>query len=327
MQRNTKLLNFTKPGNPGTKFKSPFEKMLKALTLPKTVKEELNIQDENIGDNFIVSNQPTVKSLPDEAVSQTALSDEEELALTKALLSEGRYHLIPSFFKTLIYLKKMKKEFSVVFRNFNAQDLTHAVAEFNQFCKGEHPCYSGRSGTALVKFDGSKGTREMRFKEKHQRGHYFKEGDKLQQVRLVTGTPKRAPKGENVDEFYQGPVEEGSVANHKEGIDQYVAIIETLKKRATMSILDDKNAWVKSGNKKAGGKVLMVDQADYGTQHIFFDDVANNDVTSQVDVIDAVTGLPIQYSKFINKYVVKVESHRAVMEADYFIKAIEHAEH
>jgi nitrate/TMAO reductase-like tetraheme cytochrome c subunit len=43
-------------------------------------------------------------------------------------------------------------------------------------------------------------------------------------------------------------------------------------------------------------------------------------------VIDAVTGLPIQHTKFINKYVVKVESHRAIMEADYFIKAIEHAE-
>jgi hypothetical protein len=69
VQRNTKLLNFTKPGNPGTKFKSPFEKMLKALTIPKTVKEELNIQDENIGDNFIVSNQPSIPTKPDEAVS------------------------------------------------------------------------------------------------------------------------------------------------------------------------------------------------------------------------------------------------------------------
>jgi len=60
--------------------------------------------------------------------------------------------------------------------------------------------------------------------------------------------------------------------------------------------LDDKNAWTKSGNKKSGGgKVLMVDQADYGTQHIFFDDVANNDTNCQVDVIDTVTGLPLSY--------------------------------
>ena len=130
----------------------------------------------------------------------------------------------------------MKKEFSVVFRNYNAQDLQNVVAEFNQFCKGEHPCYSGRSGTAQVKFDGSKGTREMRFKDKHQRAHFFREGDKFQQNRLITGAAKRATKGEPADEFYQGQVEEGTVFNYKEIIEQYVAILEILKKRATLAI-------------------------------------------------------------------------------------------
>jgi hypothetical protein len=79
--------------------------------------------DENIGDNFILQNQSAVPLKPDEAVSSAPLSDEEEINLTKQLLGEGKYHLIPSFFKTLIYLKKMKKEFSIVFRNYNAQDL------------------------------------------------------------------------------------------------------------------------------------------------------------------------------------------------------------
>ena len=41
--RNTKLLNFARPGNPGAKFKSPFEKMLKTVSLPKAVKEDLGI--------------------------------------------------------------------------------------------------------------------------------------------------------------------------------------------------------------------------------------------------------------------------------------------
>jgi hypothetical protein len=52
--------------------------MMKALTIPKTVKEELNIQDENIGDNYLISNTPTVPLIPDEAVSSAPLSDEEE---------------------------------------------------------------------------------------------------------------------------------------------------------------------------------------------------------------------------------------------------------
>lgn len=54
LARNGKLLNFGKPGNPGAKFKGPFEKMIKALSLPKTVKEELGINDETVGDNYIL---------------------------------------------------------------------------------------------------------------------------------------------------------------------------------------------------------------------------------------------------------------------------------
>jgi hypothetical protein len=49
-------------------------------------------------------------------------------------------------------------------------------------------------------------------------------------------------------------------------------MMETLKKRSTMSIHDDKSAWTSSSQHRDGGKVLLVDQADYGTQHIFFDD-------------------------------------------------------
>lgn len=60
LARNTKLLNFAKPGNPGAKFKGPFEKMMKNLTLTKAVKDELGLQDEAIGDAFILENKPVV---------------------------------------------------------------------------------------------------------------------------------------------------------------------------------------------------------------------------------------------------------------------------
>ena len=52
------------------------------------------------------------------------MSDEEnnaeEAKTVKQLLSEGKYQLLPSVFRTMIYLKKMKKEFSVVFRAYNS---------------------------------------------------------------------------------------------------------------------------------------------------------------------------------------------------------------
>ena len=106
------------------------------------------------------------------------------------LFGEGKYHLIPSFFRTLIYLKKAKKEFSLVFRTFG-DDLNNVIFEFNKFCNGEHPCYSGRGGTPQVKFDGGKNTKDLRIKEKYQRALYYRDGIEANQSALVTGTLKR----------------------------------------------------------------------------------------------------------------------------------------
>lgn len=45
-----------------------------------------------------------------------------------------------------------------------------------------------------------------------------------------------------------------------------------------------------------------------------------------VDVRDAITNEIIPYKKFINRYVIQPEPHRAILETDYFIKQIEQAE-
>jgi len=46
-QREKLVLNFAKPGSPGSKFKNQYEKMNKCLTLPKGAKEELGISDDD----------------------------------------------------------------------------------------------------------------------------------------------------------------------------------------------------------------------------------------------------------------------------------------
>jgi hypothetical protein len=71
----------------------------------------------------------------------------------------------------------------------------------------------------------------------------------------------------------------------------------------------------------------MIDQADYLTQQVFFDDHADErDEKCCIDVRDVITGSKVHPKKFMNKYVVKVESHRAILEPDYFIKMLEMAE-
>lgn len=71
--------------------------------------------------------------------------------------------MIPSFFRTLMYLKKQKQEFAVVFRTFGKSS-KNVVYEFDKFCRGEHPCFNGRNGMPSVKFDGAKNTKDFRFK-------------------------------------------------------------------------------------------------------------------------------------------------------------------
>ena len=51
-------------------------------------------------------------------------------------------------------------------------------------------------------------------------------------------------------------------------------MIETLKKFSVMAISDDYKAWKENEFSNEVAKLLLVDQADYNTQHIFFDDNA-----------------------------------------------------
>lgn len=93
-----------------------------------------------------------------------------------------------------------------------------------------------------------------------------------------------------------------------------------------MAISDDYHNYAANDWHREVGKLLLIDQADYTTQHIFFDDNANEDEDCIVDVRDVVTKDVVSYNKFIGRYVIKVEPHRAILEPDYFIKMIELAE-
>ena len=150
--------------------------MLKALNLPKGAKDELNYpaelvekiqRGEPIFDDEPKKDNDTEPNEEDEfedgeKEKKTGLTEEQKLLMT--MFGEGKYHLIPSFFRTLIFLKKQKREFSICFRTFG-HDLETITWEFNQFCSGLHPCFSGRNGTPMIKFDGSKGTKDLRIRD------------------------------------------------------------------------------------------------------------------------------------------------------------------
>lgn len=100
-------------------------------------------------------------------------------------------------------------------------------------------------------------------------------------------------------------------------------MLETFKKYGSMSMSEDYPAWAASGRSNSRAKLLLVDQADYNTQHIFFDDNADEGDDCIVDVRDVITGEKVDQGKYMDMYVVKAQPHRAILESDYFIKMIE----
>lgn len=61
-------------------------------------------------------------------------------------------------------------------------------------------------------------------------------------------------------------------------------MMEILNKKSVMAIQDDYSFWLSTGYKKNGGKLLLVDQADTKTHHIFFDDNADEEEECIVQV-------------------------------------------
>ena len=171
--RTEHLLSFVRHGHPGSKFKSQTEKIIRSTYLPKNVREDLGMSDETetVKEKSKKAPQETKEAEGDEGddegdeenegdkedESKIKIEETDEEKLVK-LFENQKYHLLPSFFKTLIFLKKNKREFSIVIRG-EEEFLKPVIFEFNKFCVGEHPCFWGRSGTPTIKFDGSKGTK------------------------------------------------------------------------------------------------------------------------------------------------------------------------
>lgn len=160
-----------------------------------------------------------------------------------------------------------------------------------------------------------------------QKGVYYRMSHELKDAKLLTGMCDRIT--DDLDELQEAldNVEEYEDCNLiSDPIKQFQHILETLKKRSTMSIAEDYLHYKENDWHREVGKLLLIDQADYQTQHIFFDDNARVDDDCIVDVRDVITQEILPYKKFINRYVVQVEPHRAILETDYFVKQIEQAE-
>ena len=174
---------------------------MKTLGLPKGAKEELGISGEDGTLKVEESDQEEEKKKDGDGEESEELDPKAkaeleakkfEKKMNAILFGEGKYFMVPSFFRTLMYLKKQKKEFSVVFRSFGTE-LDPVIWEYNKFCSGEHPCFNGRNNTPLVKLDGSKNSKDMRIKNPCQKAIFYRFGDGINESTMVTGNTERKP--------------------------------------------------------------------------------------------------------------------------------------
>lgn len=93
-------------------------------------------------------------------------------------------------------------------------------------------------------------------------------------IRVRWFTNVKAPKGEELGDFYSGGVEEGAISILKDPVDIYVSIIESLKKSCALAIQDDIYAHDEHDRINSYAKLMLIDKTDYSTQPIFFDDNA-----------------------------------------------------
>ncbi len=207
------------------------------MNLPKAARDELGIGEDGVMPGVSEHSSPDKKDAhtdeEEEHDQQARLESErrrKDARMMRELYGEGKYYLIPSFLRTLMYLKKQKKEFAISFRTFG-NELDTVIHEFNSFCNGEHPCFNGRNSTPVVKFDGTKASKDYRIKEHCQRATIYRAGEGINETIMVTGKHTRVGKMTDLN-FIDNDGDNQVLRDH---LDIFQTILETFKKHGSMA--------------------------------------------------------------------------------------------
>eukprot|EP00742_Colponemidia_sp_Colp-10_P007748 GILJ01008353.1.p1 GENE.GILJ01008353.1~~GILJ01008353.1.p1 ORF type:complete len:539 (+),score=66.74 GILJ01008353.1:192-1619(+) len=308
---------FTQRGHPGESLKSYYKKIMSAMEVPKAVHKAIAAYLDK-PEGSAVRSSPALSNNGEENSLST---EEEKLA---ELLKTNRYFIVPSFFQLVTHLTNQKRNFAVLFRTFGT-DLDNVTTEFNCFCEGIHPCYNGKNGTRLARFNGVKKSRDLRI---HQdaKGVIYRGSTEAGDALLALGASSRVSALEKAEEYYSDEINRGEVSVHRGFSNIHIATEQVLKNHSVLAFSDDYDWWAKNECRADAGKLLLMDAADSNCQHIFFDDNIENDNGSIVDVRDCISAEPLHFGHVKNTYLVKVDSIKAIMDINYFIQSVNECE-
>lgn len=285
---------FTNPGEPGERFRPMFDLMVKSVSITsKSVMKAFGIQKVVLNEN-----EP----------------DDPEKDEIQNLVRFGRQQVIPSFFALLAHLTRMRVRFLVVFRAFGPE-LPVVQRELKYVCQGQHPALKSQK---LPPMNGEKGSRDMMLKDEYI-GRFDRAGGCLE---FPGRSASRAEASEETLEFV--PTKYEFPPYHKAYAGLMHHILEEVN---TAAIVDDLEYWKDHGRVASAGKPLLVDWAggfaETKVQHIFFDGHMRLDDAHCVDVRDVVSGEPIPFEVADKVFLHRTNFFHAVVDPDYYIKALE----
>ena len=182
--------------------------------------------------------------------------------------------------------------------------------------------YNGLNNTPLVRFDTGKNSREYRISPSNC-GRVFRRHTEADGAFMLTGdyfSNQSAIYGadvlvaENPDKYQL--LEKFS--------DVYVELEDRLTHGGFFGIRDDFQFFDANRRDMPGsrcGKLMILDQADYGIHHIFFDDEITNAEDCCVDVWDIAEKKRVPLDEAYGKFLYEVDPVEAILNPDYFINA------
>eukprot|EP00388_Colpodella_angusta_P017758 GDKJ01043973.1.p1 GENE.GDKJ01043973.1~~GDKJ01043973.1.p1 ORF type:complete len:560 (+),score=130.19 GDKJ01043973.1:12-1691(+) len=168
IEADAKLASFTSKSNPGYTIKSVFDAWVKNLCLPMPVRKVFEIEKPNT-DVTLPVDLKAYEGADLKQKAQWAAIDEANYELFS---HHGFYRINGAVWNLIMSLTREKKDFKLVFHSFNDRKrvipnhlrnrLDEFLREWDLFVETKHAAFNGSNRTKPAKFNGEKGTRNLR---------------------------------------------------------------------------------------------------------------------------------------------------------------------
>lgn len=254
-------------------------------------------------------------------IPQERLADYKSMFQLGTLPAEQQYrYIVPAFFRCVIGLAKLRRQFVVVFRTFGKDIDKGLLNEVNAFAEGKHPLYPD-----VGPFNGTNGRPDLRISldDPTSHGSFYRDagGD-----HLVLGTLERPPPDEKVSsvgiEYFEGKENIKIVSGHRV-ISAHLAKMYT--QRGALALRDYWPFWDAKNESSNSGKLLYIDLADTAVHPIIFDDHIGPKESRIIDARD-MAGDPIAFDDVSGVHLVRCEPLDCLSDDEYFLSWIKACE-